>query len=953
VNSSAHQFSPLVYLVQVYHIFDLMCGLVTWGHSNDVPTLLIERRNCFCFSHLLERSLSDRMQKNERFRQHRIRRNWRQQDIADQVQTSLVTVQRWERGIQQPSLYYRAKLCELFGLSAQELGLGEQTASPAQSEPEEATRERRAPDNEVALWNVPYTRNPNFTGRDDLLNLLQERFTPPEASQQDDIRRVALSQAQAIKGLGGIGKTQIAVEYAYRACEQARYTHTLWITAPSEEAILSSFAAVADLLPTHPASGEKDQRKVARAVIEWLEQCPEPWLLIFDNADDLSLLGPYLPRRGQGHVLLTTRASAVGALASSVEVDTMSLLEGIQLLLRRAQRLEQASEEEINEAGNIVVALAQFPLALDQAGAYIEESGCSLRDYLQLYEQHRSFLLARRGTQTTRYPESVATTWSLSFQRVQQINPAAAELLRLCAFLDPDHIPEELLTEGAAHWPARLQEAVADRLSFNQVLKVLLRFSLVKRMAEDRLLSLHRLVQVVQRDHLSPEEHQQWAERVVRAVHTVFPAEPEANHAVWPQCQRLLSQAQMCDTLIQQHHLLLPEAAEVLDRTGTYLCERALYSLAESLLQRALEMREQLLGPVHPLVATSLLHLTTPYWRLGNYAQTEPLYQRTLRIYEQQPEPLQLTRAEVLNDLALLYADQGQYELAEPLYLQAIGIWEQAAPDDHRIATLLNNLALLYKKQGKYRQAEPLYQRALHIREQHLGPMDTLVATFLHNLAALYLNLRKYAQAEPLYQRALHIREQQLGSGHPSVASTLFNLAMLSYDQGQYRQAEQLCQRALHIYEPQLGPTHYLVAFPLHCLALVFAKEGKYEEAERLDQRALHIWQEQLGETHPYVANALHGLALLSAQQGGEQQAQALFEQALRIREQQLGERHLETADVLSDFADFRQARGSFPEAARLYQRALTIREQVLGPDAPVTQTTRERLQAVLEAKLH
>ncbi len=188
------------------------------------------------------------------------------------------------------------------------------------------------------------------------------------------------------------------------------------------------------------------------AVIRWLEQCREPWLLLVDNADDLSLVQPYLSLQGNGSVLLTTRASAAGWLASSIEVDAMGVLEGAELLLRRAQRFAHATDEEINEAANLVVALAQFPLALDQAGAYIEETGCSLPDYLQLYQTHRHALLARRGRQATGYPASVATTWSLSFEQVEQTNPAAAELLRLCAFLAPDHI---LLTQGAPHWPPR------------------------------------------------------------------------------------------------------------------------------------------------------------------------------------------------------------------------------------------------------------------------------------------------------------------------------------------------------------------------------------------------------------------------------------------------------------------------------------------------------------------
>lgn len=133
------------------------------------------------------------------------------------------------------------------------------------------------------------------------------------------------------------------------------------------------------------------------------------------------------------------------------------MIEGAHLLRRRAGRFEQASEEEINEAATLAVELAQFPLALDQAGAYIEETSCSLADNRELYRTHRSALLARRGKQATGYPDSVATTWSLSFAQVERTDPAATELLQLCAFLAPDHIPEELLTEGAPQWPPALQ----------------------------------------------------------------------------------------------------------------------------------------------------------------------------------------------------------------------------------------------------------------------------------------------------------------------------------------------------------------------------------------------------------------------------------------------------------------------------------------------------------------
>jgi transcriptional regulator with XRE-family HTH domain len=377
-------------------------------------------------------------------------------------------------------------------------------------EPSEAFGQGRAALSEaLALWTVPLARNPHFTGRDDLLSALAAQLSPQEAGQPAALRCAALTQAQVIKGLGGIGKTQTAVEYAYRAREQGRYSHTLWIAAGSLEALLMSFAALADLLPGVAESLETDQSKLVAAVLRWLEHCQQPWLLLVDNADDLAMVQPYLPLKGPGSILLTTRASAVGWLAPSLEVDAMGIMEGTELLLRRAQRFAGATDEEINEAANLVVALGQFPLALDQAGAYIEETGCSLADYLHLYQTHRHALLSRRGRQATRYPASVATTWELSFQQVEQTNPAAAELLRLCAFLAPDHIPEELLTRGAPHWPTALQEAVADRFHFNQALETLLAFSLVKRLADQRLLSIHRLVQAVQRERMEPREQRQ------------------------------------------------------------------------------------------------------------------------------------------------------------------------------------------------------------------------------------------------------------------------------------------------------------------------------------------------------------------------------------------------------------------------------------------------------------
>jgi tetratricopeptide (TPR) repeat protein/transcriptional regulator with XRE-family HTH domain len=800
------------------------------------------------------------------------------------------------------------------------------------------------------IWNVPYLHNPHFTGRDELLNQLDQQLSPKGEHHRTATRRAALTQPQAIKGLGGIGKTQIAVEYAYRSRDLDRYTHTFWINAANEEALFTSFAELAELLPAFPAKDETDQRKLVAAIKRWLEQCQQHWLLIFDNADDVALVRDYLPQRGNGSVLLTTRAHAVGSLATPIEVETMGFLEGTHLLLRRAQRFEHATDEEINQAGNIVVELDHFPLALDQAGAYIEETRCGLEEYLTLYQTHRQALLARRGMLSTAYPHSVATTWLLSFQQVQHANPAAAELLELCSFLAPDRIPEELFREGAAYWPVSLQQAVADPLLFQQLIADLLKFSLVKRLVEEHTLSIHRLVQIVQRDGMDRETQRHWAERVVQAINAVFPGDSH-DVARWPQCLRYLDQAQTCHILIEQYGFAFVEAADVLRRTGLYLYDHGLYSITKPLFQRALAIYERELGANHPDTARSLNNLAALYYAQGKYTEAEPLYQRALAIREQELGANHPATATSLNNLGKLYHTQGKYTEAEPLYQRALVILERELGANHPDTALsLNNLGELYQAQGKYAEAEPLYQRALAIREQELGANHPDTARGLNNLGKLYHTQGKYTEAEPLYQRALVILERELGANHPDTARSLNNLAAFYYAQGKYTEAEPLYQRALSISKQELGANHPATATSLINLAILYTAQRKYAEAELLFRRALSIREQALGAGHPDTALSLNNLAALCYAQGKYTEAEPLYQRALAIREQELGANHPDTARSLNNLGKLYHTQGKYAEAEPLFRRALSISEQTLGSEHLRTQTIRKSYTALLEA---
>ena len=347
----------------------------------------------------------------------------------------------------------------------------------------------------------------------------------------------------------------------------------------------------------------------------------------------------------------------MGTLAHRIEVEPMEAAEGSLLLLRRVNvlspdaPLEQAHEADRAEAREIVQELGGLPLALDQAAAYIEETRCGLSRYLVRYQAERTKLLQRRGKLIKEHPEPVATTWSLSFAKVEAANPAAADLLRLCAFLHPDAIPEELLSEGAPPFVPSLKMLANNPTAFDEAIAFLRAYSLVRRLPETSTLSMHRLVQAVLKDAMNKSQQRQWAKRTVRSVNQLFPS---VEFASWPQCERYLLHAQACTALIEAWNLTFLEAARLLNQAGTYLQARGRYAEAEPLLKRALAIREQQLGTDHPDTATSLGNLAELYSTQGKYAEAEPLLKRALAIWEQQLGIDHPNTATTRNNYALL-----------------------------------------------------------------------------------------------------------------------------------------------------------------------------------------------------------------------------------------------------------------------------------------------------------
>lgn len=744
------------------------------------------------------------------------------------------------------------------------------------------------------IWNVPFPRNPFFTGREVLLQQIYESFI--EIATTDSVYPVA------INGLGGIGKSQIVLEYAYRHKDE--YQNVFWVNAASRDILTANFIIVAELLQLMERNAQ-DQNIVIAAVKRWLEKKTK-WLLILDNADDLALAHEFLPTTSKGHILFTTRSQATGPTLRSISIGKMDKIEGSLFLLRRAKlltndiTLQRTNKKAKEAAENITVTLDGLPLALDQAGAYIEETGGNLLDYLGLYKARKFALLGERGSFAYDHPESVATTFSLAFQHLQQTDPAAAKLLRLCAFLNSDLIPEEIFTDyrPIPDVDPDLSPIVKDQLELNAAVKSLLKFSLVRRDLDTKTLTIHGLVQIILKDGLEQDTQRQWAELAVRYVSRSF---PHPNPQTWQVCQRYLSHAYICVKYIEQWSLISIEGAGLLYRIGAYLYNLAAYSEAETFYQNALEICEKVYGPEYLGLATVLKSLADLYEKQSKFAAAEVHYQRAMELRKKVLGADDPSVIQIIADLASVYRNLANYSKAEEYYQQALKFHEKSSSLHHiELGTIYNDIGLLYRHQGRYAEAEDFYKRALVEREKERPSIN--LASNLSNLADLYRERARYEEAELLSTRALTISEEIQGPEHPDVAIKVNNLALIYFDQGKYIKAEELYLQAIEITKKIFDSEHSSVAVIYNNLAALYMRLNKYPEAKILLKKALAINEAFLGPEHPNIATNLDNLALCHHIQQEYIEAEKLYKRALAMWDRTLGKNPFKIKNTIMNY---------------------------------------------------
>ncbi|OCK76289.1 TPR-like protein [Lepidopterella palustris CBS 459.81] len=841
---------------------------------------------------------------------------------------------------------------------------------------------RRAIESQDRLYSVPLETAHSYTERRIISSAIEEKLRTCH-------RNSSILHALAIYGLGGTGKTQLALNFIENHKE--KYNPILWIDAKDQKTIQSSFERCAtelQLTVDRPSTQELalGDSPTVQAVLKWLRDRKESdceWLVVVDNADDFTWgVKKVIPSGRRGNVIITSQDDQspriFGKGCEKLRVDIMEPSEAKALLLQHLDWDSHSAPLHVQHMSDeIVERLGYMALAVDLAGACISEDSdreVALEQYLADYSRHRDVLLRNdyfRGLSS--YDKTVWTVWDTTLETIERRYPEVrpGRLLAFLAHFSRGVVYDELFrlaslgflavhrelcreTQDLPHWLKefiRLDQREWDSFSYREALKPLVRYSLLQRVnGEWPGVTMHSLVQWRAMNY---EENEQW--RFWYLIFIMAVSHQISQEEARPQFRRNII---MYIPALNNSYL---EAIRIDDERRKALIWATISNIyykegrwkqAEELGVQAIETRKRVLGKEHPATLTSMANLASTYRNQGRWKEAEELGVQVIETRKRllgQQHPDTLTS---MGNLALTYGNQGRWKEAEELEVQVLETRKRLLGQEHPdTLTSMGNLALTYGNQGRWKEAEELEVQVLETRRRLLGQEHPSTLTSIANLASTYQSQGRWKEAEELEVRVIETEKRVLGKEHPSMLTSMANLALTYGNQGRWKEAEELEVQVIEAQKRVLGEEHPSTLTSMANLASTYQNQGRWKEAEELGLQVMETRKRVLGQEHPDTLTSMGNLVSTYQCQGRWKEAEELEVRVIETRKKVLGQGHSSTLTSMGNLVSTYRNQGRWKEAEELGVQVVEAQKRVLGKEHPSTLTSMGNLASTYQSQ--
>ena len=754
----------------------------------------------------------------------------------------------------------------------------------------------------------------------------------------------------ALVGLGGVGKSQLAIEFTHRLSEKSKDIWVFWIHAGTRARAEEGFKKIADTVKL--AGRNQPKANIPQLVCSWLSNTANGrWIMVLDSVDDGEVffgtrgeekearpLATWLPQSWNGSIVITTRDQDVavrltGRHQDTIPVGPMEEKDAVSLL---EKRLGQLPDRRV--AADLVQALECVPLAISQAAAYIQERGqqTSISKYLadfRVSERRKTKLLAHDGGDLRRdggASNAILITWQISFNYIRETRRSAADLLSLMSFFDRQGIPERLLRYGEredSQFQEKGDEMESDcdedlssqwnqREEFDKDIVTLRNYSFVSDTSGTGF-EMHGLVQLATRKWLEANGLlETWKQQFISNLCAEVSTGEYENWATW---QELFPHAK---SAMEQR----PKAQDSVLEWASILYKAAWYALrmgngvdTQLLGMKAKKAREKILGEEHEDSVWSVAMVALGYKLQGMWELAEELEVQVMESCKARLEADHPSTLASMDKLASTYWDQGRWKEAEKLQVQVMETSKSKLGADHP-STLASmaNLASTYRKQGRWEEAEKLQVQVMETSKSKLGAdhPDTLIG--MGNLASTYRNQGRWEEAEKLQVQVMETSKSKLGADHPDTLTSMGNLASIYRKQGRWEEAEKLEVQVMETFQTKLGADHPSTLASMANLASTYMNQGRWEEAEKLQVQVMESRKTKLGADHPDKLASMNNLAVTYKHQGRWEEAEKLDVQVMETSKTKLGPDHPDTLTSMANLASIYRKQGRWEEAEKL-----------------------------------